>query len=166
MSFWISVFVFFRYIPCDILILKKLYEDFWPVLCFSCVKECLLKLNVTVEFGEQVYFSSVWLGQSPWQLKYFGCLIVCFPTQDEVSSFCFLFCCWRAMCCSSCELTNIIITVEKEECGLCKGINTTWCAGYCCTQVGTLLWRKWECWGSGWGRLHLFPLCQYFVSSE
>ncbi|XP_036717227.1 follitropin subunit beta-like [Balaenoptera musculus] len=73
--------------------------------------QCLLKLNVMVEFGEQVYFSS-----------------------DEVSSFCFLFCCWRAMCCSSCELTNIIITVEKEECGLCKSINTTWCAGYCCTQ--------------------------------
>ncbi|XP_029065219.1 follitropin subunit beta-like [Monodon monoceros] len=68
--------------------------------------ECLLKLNVMVEFGE----------------------------QDEVSSFCFLFCCWRAICCSSCELTNIIITVEKEECGLCKSINTTWCAGYCYTQ--------------------------------
>ncbi|XP_026971468.1 follitropin subunit beta-like [Sagmatias obliquidens] len=45
---------------------------------------------------------------------------------------------WRSasntICCSSCELTNIIITVEKEECGLCKSINTTWCAGYCYTQ--------------------------------
>ncbi|KAF3821963.1 hypothetical protein GH733_007337 [Mirounga leonina] len=27
--------------------------------------------------------------------------------------FCFLFCYWRAICCKSCELTNIIITVEK-----------------------------------------------------
>ncbi|KAM8818140.1 follitropin subunit beta [Rhynchonycteris naso] len=48
--------------------------------------------------------------------------------------FCFLFCCWKAICCNSCELTNITITVEKEECGFCLSINTTWCAGYCYTR--------------------------------
>ncbi|KAM5319012.1 follitropin subunit beta [Glossophaga mutica] len=45
--------------------------------------------------------------------------------------FLFLFCCWKAICCNSCELTNITIMVEKEECHFCLSINTTWCAGYC-----------------------------------
>ncbi|XP_006060894.4 follitropin subunit beta [Bubalus bubalis] len=47
--------------------------------------------------------------------------------------FSFLFCCWRAICCSSCELININITVEKEECS-CISINTTWCVGYTTTR--------------------------------
>ncbi|XP_036747700.2 follitropin subunit beta-like [Manis pentadactyla] len=42
--------------------------------------------------------------------------------------FCFLFCCWKAMCCSSCELTNMAITWRKE-CGFCTSINTIWCMG-------------------------------------
>ncbi|XDA84500.1 hypothetical protein R6Z07F_014309 [Ovis aries] len=55
------------------------------------------------------------------------------PRMKSVQ-FCFLFCCWRAICCRSCELTNITITVEKEECSFCISINTTWCAGYCYTR--------------------------------
>lgn len=38
-----------------------------------------------VEFGEQVYFSPIWLGQSSWQWKYFEFLTVCFLLRDEVS---------------------------------------------------------------------------------
>ncbi|CAO2579631.1 Follitropin subunit beta (Fragment) [Lemmus lemmus] len=48
--------------------------------------------------------------------------------------FCILFWCWRAICCQGCELTNITIAVEKEECRFCISINTTWCAGYCYTR--------------------------------
>ncbi|XP_048402076.1 follitropin subunit beta [Stegostoma tigrinum] len=33
-----------------------------------------------------------------------------------------------------CQLTNITISVEKEECGYCGMVNATWCAGYCFTK--------------------------------
>ncbi|XP_001505681.1 follitropin subunit beta [Ornithorhynchus anatinus] len=39
--------------------------------------------------------------------------------------------CWKAICCNKCELSNVTIAVEKEECGFCINVNTTWCAGYC-----------------------------------
>uniref|UniRef100_A0A8D0B3J3 Follitropin subunit beta n=1 Tax=Salvator merianae TaxID=96440 RepID=A0A8D0B3J3_SALMN len=32
------------------------------------------------------------------------------------------------------SLSNITITVEKEECGFCISINATWCSGYCFTK--------------------------------
>uniref|UniRef100_G1MS74 Follitropin subunit beta n=1 Tax=Meleagris gallopavo TaxID=9103 RepID=G1MS74_MELGA len=42
--------------------------------------------------------------------------------------------CWKAICCYSCELTNITIAVEREECELCITVNATWCSGYCFTR--------------------------------
>ncbi|XP_067849632.1 follitropin subunit beta [Heptranchias perlo] len=33
-----------------------------------------------------------------------------------------------------CQLTNITIAVEKEECGYCSTVNVTWCSGYCLTK--------------------------------
>ncbi|XP_069077341.1 follitropin subunit beta [Pleurodeles waltl] len=38
------------------------------------------------------------------------------------------------ICCNMCRLSNITIVLEKEECGLCFEVNTTWCSGYCNTQ--------------------------------
>ncbi|OXB74747.1 UNVERIFIED_CONTAM: hypothetical protein H355_001039 [Colinus virginianus] len=43
--------------------------------------------------------------------------------------------CWKAICCYSCELTNITIAVEREECELCFMVNATWCSGYCFTRA-------------------------------
>ncbi|NP_001267792.1 follitropin subunit beta precursor [Octodon degus] len=51
------------------------------------------------------------------------------PTQ-----LCFLLCCWGAICCNGCMLTNITIAVEREDCRFCIAVNTTWCAGYCYTR--------------------------------
>ncbi|XP_006883782.1 PREDICTED: follitropin subunit beta-like [Elephantulus edwardii] len=48
--------------------------------------------------------------------------------------FCFLFCGWIAVCWGQCELTNVTIAIEKEECRFCIYVNTTWCAGYCYTR--------------------------------
>lgn len=46
-----------------------------------------------------------------------------------------LFSCWKMIHCHSCELSNITIAVEKEECGFCILVNATWCSGYCFTRV-------------------------------
>lgn len=35
---------------------------------------------------------------------------------------------------NKCRLTNITISVEREECGFCGTINVTWCSGYCFTK--------------------------------
>lgn len=43
--------------------------------------------------------------------------------------------CWKAICCNSCQLTNITIAVEREECEFCITVNATWCSGYCFTRV-------------------------------
>nr|XP_012377866.1 follitropin subunit beta-like [Dasypus novemcinctus] len=45
--------------------------------------------------------------------------------------FCFLFCCWKAICYNSCELTDITIVVESH---FCISINISRYAGYCDTQ--------------------------------
>nr|CAE17337.1 follicle-stimulating hormone beta subunit [Neoceratodus forsteri] len=37
-------------------------------------------------------------------------------------------------CDSNCSLSNITLTLEKEECGICVNVNTTWCSGYCFTK--------------------------------
>ncbi|XP_071618291.1 follitropin subunit beta [Heliangelus exortis] len=42
--------------------------------------------------------------------------------------------CWKLICCNSCQLTNITIAVEKEECEFCITVNATWCSGYCFTR--------------------------------
>ncbi|NWY16368.1 FSHB protein, partial [Aphelocoma coerulescens] len=42
--------------------------------------------------------------------------------------------CWKAICCNSCQLTNITIAVEREECEFCITVNATWCSGYCFTR--------------------------------
>uniref|UniRef100_A0A8D0L4E4 Follitropin subunit beta n=1 Tax=Sphenodon punctatus TaxID=8508 RepID=A0A8D0L4E4_SPHPU len=42
--------------------------------------------------------------------------------------------CWKAISCNICELSNITITVEREECGFCVSVNATWCSGYCDTM--------------------------------
>ncbi|XP_020371884.2 follitropin subunit beta [Rhincodon typus] len=42
---------------------------------------------------------------------------------------------WRSVqSLNRCQLTNITISVEKEECGYCGMVNATWCAGYCFTK--------------------------------
>uniref|UniRef100_A0A8C8ZTI5 Follitropin subunit beta n=1 Tax=Prolemur simus TaxID=1328070 RepID=A0A8C8ZTI5_PROSS len=40
----------------------------------------------------------------------------------------------ESICSNNCELTNIIIAVEKEESHFYISINTAWCARYCYTQ--------------------------------
>ncbi|XP_058402299.1 follitropin subunit beta-like [Diceros bicornis minor] len=55
-------------------------------------------------------------------------------SRTKPVQFCFLFCCWKAICCNSCALTNITIAVETEGCSFCRSISTTWCAGYCYTR--------------------------------
>uniref|UniRef100_A0A8C3HC72 Follitropin subunit beta n=2 Tax=Emydidae TaxID=8476 RepID=A0A8C3HC72_CHRPI len=42
--------------------------------------------------------------------------------------------CWKAIYGNSCELSNITIAVEKEECRFCISVNATWCSGYCFTR--------------------------------
>ncbi|KAF7245447.1 Follitropin subunit beta [Varanus komodoensis] len=49
-------------------------------------------------------------------------------------TFCALLLCWKTMCCNHCELTNVTIVLEKEECGFCISVNATWCSGYCFTK--------------------------------
>ncbi|XP_060610899.2 follitropin subunit beta [Anolis sagrei] len=47
---------------------------------------------------------------------------------------CALLLCWKTIYCNHCELSNITIVVEKEECGFCIRVNATWCSGYCLTM--------------------------------
>ncbi|NP_001084494.1 follicle stimulating hormone subunit beta L homeolog precursor [Xenopus laevis] len=42
--------------------------------------------------------------------------------------------CWKMIPCSSCELSNITIVLEKEGCDTCITVNATWCSGYCLTR--------------------------------
>ncbi|XP_053140909.1 follitropin subunit beta [Hemicordylus capensis] len=49
-------------------------------------------------------------------------------------NFCVLLLCWKTACCNNCELSNVTIMVEKEECGFCISVNATWCSGYCFTK--------------------------------
>ncbi|XP_072906172.1 follitropin subunit beta-like, partial [Hemitrygon akajei] len=47
----------------------------------------------------------------------------------------FLLLCWMSVKCQNrCQLTNVTIAVEKEECGYCSTVNVTWCSGYCFTK--------------------------------
>ncbi|XP_061469118.1 follitropin subunit beta [Rhineura floridana] len=41
---------------------------------------------------------------------------------------------WETVCCNHCQLSNVTLAVEKEECGFCISINATWCSGYCFTK--------------------------------
>ncbi|XP_027693478.1 follitropin subunit beta [Vombatus ursinus] len=52
----------------------------------------------------------------------------------KTARFYVLFFCWKAIWCNGCMLTNITISVEREECEFCININTTWCSGYCHTR--------------------------------
>ncbi|XP_073515538.1 follitropin subunit beta [Phyllobates terribilis] len=42
--------------------------------------------------------------------------------------------CWKIVPCTTCELSNITIVLEKEECSACISVNATWCSGYCSTK--------------------------------
>ncbi|NP_001279311.1 follitropin subunit beta precursor [Callorhinchus milii] len=43
--------------------------------------------------------------------------------------------CWVSIHCqNNCQLTNITMAVEKEECGYCGNVNVSWCSGYCFTK--------------------------------
>ncbi|XP_053305495.1 follitropin subunit beta [Spea bombifrons] len=46
--------------------------------------------------------------------------------------------CYKILPCAACELSNITITLEKEECGACITVNATWCSGYCLTKDPSL----------------------------
>ncbi|KAG9465849.1 follitropin subunit beta [Eleutherodactylus coqui] len=39
--------------------------------------------------------------------------------------------CWKIIPCTTCELSNITIVLEKKECNACISVNATWCSGYC-----------------------------------
>ncbi|XP_007444158.1 follitropin subunit beta [Python bivittatus] len=54
--------------------------------------------------------------------------------MKATSFYVLLFFCWKMIYCHSCELSNITIAVEKEECGFCISVNATWCSGYCFTK--------------------------------
>ncbi|KAM4617717.1 follitropin subunit beta [Discoglossus pictus] len=45
---------------------------------------------------------------------------------------------WKTIPCSTCELTNMTIVLEKPECGVCITVNATWCSGYCSTKDPSL----------------------------
>ncbi|KAM9301519.1 follitropin subunit beta [Gastrophryne carolinensis] len=45
-----------------------------------------------------------------------------------------LFLGWSVALCTACEISNITIVLEKEECGACISVNATWCSGYCHTK--------------------------------
>ncbi|XP_063293764.1 follitropin subunit beta [Pelobates fuscus] len=47
---------------------------------------------------------------------------------------CLVVLCWNMILCSTCELSNVTIALEKEECGVCITVNATWCLGYCHTK--------------------------------
>ncbi|XP_075044124.1 follitropin subunit beta [Mixophyes fleayi] len=48
--------------------------------------------------------------------------------------------CWKIIPCTTCELSNITIVLEKEECGTCMSVNVTWCSGYCQTKDPNLMY--------------------------
>ncbi|XP_063149164.1 follitropin subunit beta [Candoia aspera] len=54
--------------------------------------------------------------------------------MKATSVYVLLFFCWKMIYCDSCELSNITIAVEKEECGFCISVNAAWCSGYCFTK--------------------------------
>ncbi|KAG8543510.1 hypothetical protein GDO81_024509 [Engystomops pustulosus] len=49
---------------------------------------------------------------------------------------------WKILPCAACELANITIVLEKEECGACISVNATWCAGYCHTMDPNLILKS------------------------
>ncbi|XP_067903010.1 follitropin subunit beta [Heterodontus francisci] len=56
---------------------------------------------------------------------------------NNISAICLflLLLCWMTVQSRNrCQLTNITIAVEKEECGYCGTVNVTWCSGYCFTK--------------------------------
>ncbi|XP_068116288.1 follitropin subunit beta [Hyperolius riggenbachi] len=48
--------------------------------------------------------------------------------------------CWNVILSAACELSNITIVLEKEECGVCISVNATWCSGYCHTKDPNLMY--------------------------
>ncbi|XP_069780277.1 follitropin subunit beta-like [Narcine bancroftii] len=52
----------------------------------------------------------------------------------SIHTFLFLLCWMFAESLNRCQLTNVTLAVEKEECGYCNTINVTWCSGYCFTK--------------------------------
>ncbi|CAM4567906.1 unnamed protein product, partial [Lepidochelys olivacea] len=62
--------------------------------------------------------------------------LICRSQQKRMKTInCYLLLlCWKAICGNICELSNITIAVEKEECKFCINVNATWCSGYCFTR--------------------------------
>ncbi|KAM8939135.1 follitropin subunit beta [Pelodytes ibericus] len=51
---------------------------------------------------------------------------------------CIVVLCWKMFPCGACELSNVSVALEKEECGVCISVNVTWCSGYCLTKDPSL----------------------------
>lgn len=66
-------------------------------------------------------------------------IFFCFIDRMKTLNCYVLLLCWKAICCNSCQLTNITIAVEREECEFCITVNATWCSGYCFTRVRLLI---------------------------
>ncbi|XP_040183752.1 follitropin subunit beta [Rana temporaria] len=49
---------------------------------------------------------------------------------------------WNVVLSTTCELSNITIVLEKEECGACVSVNSTWCSGYCYTLDPNLMYPQ------------------------